>query len=305
MTGDVVTLEESRVACRELTRATAKNFGITFRVLPRDQARDMQTLYAFMRRTDDLSDCDEPVEQRRADLNRWRESFHAAAANEITKADWQHDDLLPAVGDLIQRRRLDTEHFDAVIAGCLQDTYPVSIQTADELEAYCYRVAGAVGLCCIGIWGYRGQSLAGSEDDKRKAEAFAVRTGFAFQLTNILRDVAEDASNGRCYLPESDLRRFDVEFDALEAAASNRKITEPIRRLVIHEVGIARAAYDESAPLAEFLSHPGRRILTAMRLVYGRLLDEIEHLDGDVFSSRVRVSRLRKLVAILRGYATR
>lgn len=294
-----MTVEQSQQACRSLTRATAKNFGITFRVLSRDQARDMETLYAFMRRTDDLADRDAPARKRREDLEHWRQSFLS-----VLNGEFCDDPYLPAVAELVHRRGIEAGYFEAVIDGCIQDTQPVAIATQDELEAYCYRVAGAVGLCCLGVWGYAGRGVEGTQADAREAERLAVTTGFAFQLTNILRDIREDALNERRYLPLEDLTRFRCCPADLQTTTSAPP-SGPLLELLKFETARARTAFDESAALVPLVSPQGRKVLTAMRHVYGGLLAEIERRRFDVFSQRVRVSQTRKIAAFLRGWIAR
>lgn len=294
-----MTLEESRKACRELTRRTAKNFGVTFLVLPKDQRRDMNTLYAFMRHTDDLSDRDVAASERRADLEQWRLELDAVLAGQATSSEY-----LPAVAEMIQRRGIDPQYLHAVIDGCISDTEPVAIETRDDLERYCYQVAGVVGLCCIGVWGYRGHGIDGTDEQRRRAEQLAVRTGFAFQLTNILRDVREDALAGRRYLPAEDLRDSGCDLELLSQHPAEPP-TGAVRELIRFEVARAREAYEESSGLVELLSPPGRRILTAMRSLYGEILNQIERRDFDVFSQRIRVPASRKLLALLQGWSAR
>lgn len=301
-----MTLHESQLACQKLTRKTAKNFGLTFRVLPSDQARDMATLYAFMRHTDDLADRDAPSGERRIDLESWRTAFHnaVAARDGEPSVGVAGEAYLPAVAELVRRREIPAANFDAVIDGCLQDTNAVAIETREELEQYCYRVAGAVGLCCLAIWGYAGQRLPGTAEDRERAEQLAVRTGFAFQLTNIIRDLSEDASLGRRYLPAEDLQRFDIA-DSDLIAHQEGPPEGRLRDLLAYEVEQAKSAYQESAALSDVLSPEGRRVLKAMRGIYGGILTEIEKRHYDVFTARVSISRWRKAFAIINAFLTR
>ena len=278
-------LKRSRRACRALTRRTARNFYYSFRVLPREKHRDMCSLYAFMRRTDDIADADRPAAERRAGLDVWWERTTAALDGRETD-----DPLLPAVTEMVGRVGIDPDHLAAVVAGCRQDTEPVAIRTRRELDEYCYRVAGAVGLCCVRVWGF---------DESRAAEVerLSIQTGFAFQLTNILRDLKEDAANGRVYLPREDLRGVTVE----ELAGQTGPPEGSVRAVVIDHAAAASDAYRESEALLPLLSRDGRRVLAAMRSIYGGLLAEIERRDYDVFSRRIRLRAWRKLLAALRA----
>ena len=278
-------LKRSRRACRELTRRTARNFYYSFRVLPRPKHRDMCSLYAFMRRTDDIADADRPAAERRAGLDEWW--GRTAAALDGGDVD---DPLLPAVAEMVGRVGIDPDLLAAVVAGCRQDTEPVAVRTRSELEEYCYRVAGAVGLCCVRVWGF---------DESRAAEVerLSIQTGFAFQLTNILRDLKEDAANGRLYLPREDLRGVTV----ADLAAQSGPPSGTMRDVVVGHAVAAGEAYRESAALLPLLSRDGRRVLAAMRSIYGGLLAEIGRRDHDVFSGRVRLSAGRKLLAAWRA----
>ena len=291
LTNKAAAVLRAQDACRELTRRTARNFYYTFAVLPRDKHRDMCTLYAFMRRTDDLADSDRPADDRRGDLTAWRAALDAsltAATRSPSYRDAADADLyLPAVAEMILRRGVRTEYLHAVIDGCLQDTTAVALQTSEELREYCYRVAGAVGLCCVRVWGY---------DDRHEAEVhrLSIDTGYAFQMTNILRDLREDARQGRMYLPAEAVGGVTVQMLAEAAGRPSGELADLVR----HFAADAAAAYERSADLLPLLSRDGRRVLTAMRLIYGGLLRKIRRREYDVFSGRVRLSRLQKLRAV-------
>jgi phytoene synthase len=161
------------------------------------------------------------------------------------------------------------------------DLTPRTFTTFTELSEYCYHVAGAVGLCCIRIWGYHTD----------QAEELAVDCGLAFQLTNILRDLAEDAALGRIYLPQEDLERFGYTADDLRQQRRNREF----RNLMAFETERAWFYYRRSEPLLDDVEPAGRPVLGAMREIYGGLLSEIERRTFDVFTRRVRLPVWRKL----------
>ncbi|MBX3441515.1 MAG: phytoene/squalene synthase family protein [Planctomyces sp.] len=273
---DRSSIEASVRHCCEVARRARTQFYLTFFSLPKPLFRDMCVLYAFMRRTDDLGDePDVPLDQRRERLNAWRGETAG-----VLDGDPTDDPILPAVADLVRRHRLPSQLLFDVIAGVDSDLTPRRFATFDELERYCYLVAGAVGLCCIGIWKYR---------DPR-AEQAAVACGTAFQLTNILRDVAEDLRQGRRYLPDEDLQRFGV----TEAMLAEGGEARPYQELMRFEADRARTYFDRAQPLLEWLSPEGRRVQRAMFGMYGGLLDEIERRRFDVQTGRVRVPRLKK-----------
>jgi 15-cis-phytoene synthase len=269
-------LEDSFRYCRRLARRTGRNFYFSFLTLPRPLLRDMCALYAFMRVTDDLGDdMSRTTDQRREALQGWRRDLESALGG----AEVAHP-ALPAMVDVQRRHQIPVDHLEAVITGVEMDLDPQGFDTFEDLEYYCDHVAGAVGLCCIHIWGFR-DPAAGDR---------ALDCGRAFQLTNILRDLGEDAQMGRIYLPREDLERFRYTPEDLRAGVRD----ERFRDLMMFEVIRAREYYRRSLPLHQQLEAPGRPILSAMLQIYGGLLQEIERRDYDVFSTRVNLSLPRK-----------
>jgi len=279
-----VSLEESWHYCQQLARQTGKNFYYSFLTLPAEMRRDMCVLYSFMRITDDIGD-DESInlDQRSLNLTAWKNSLAAMLAGEPA------DHLIyPALYDLIERRQIPEQYLYDVIEGVSQDLEPHRFETWPELEQYCYHVAGAVGLCCIHIWGFEGE----------KVREPAVACGTAFQLTNILRDLAEDADRGRVYLPQEDLRSYGYQEDDLQ----NRVLDDRFRHLMQFEVERARGFYARAEQLFSHLSKQGRPILRAMIRIYGGLLDQIEAREYDVYSSRVSLSKMKKWSIVARSF---
>ena len=286
----VPSLAESYEACRVLTRRTAHNFRFSFLTLPREQRRAMNALYAFNRITDDLGDDESlPVDERRIKLAAWRESVRAMLAVAPTDAALPlnsqlstFDRYLPAIADMVARHRVPHEYLFAVIDGVELDLHPVEVATFGELDRYCYHVAGAVGLCCIHVWGFR---------DDPAVKQLAIDCGLALQLTNILRDLAEDADRGRVYLPREDLDRFGYSVDDLQRRVRDHRF----RDLMRFEVTRARTYYARGERLFDHLEPSGQPILRAMLDIYGGLLREIERRDFDVFSQRVSLPKWKKL----------
>ncbi len=270
-------LDESFAWCKNLTKRTAGNFYFSFLTLPGHQLRDMCVLYAFMRVTDDLGDdLTLSVESRRRALENWQAELKSALEGEAVVHP-----VFPALRDLVRRREIPPEYLQAVIRGVEMDLCPVGFETFAELSDYCYHVAGAVGLCCISVWGFDGE----------EALPLAVDCGTAFQLTNILRDLGEDAAMGRVYLPREDLERFGYHPADIEA----QRRDDRFRELMQFEIARARDYYDRAEPLFHHLNATGRPIYAAMLRIYGGLLDEIERRDYDIYSQRVRLPRWRKL----------
>ena len=218
-----------RTSIVEIARTRAKNFYYSFVLLSPEQKNAMCAIYAFMRYCDDLSD--EPGAAA-APIERWRADLGKALAGEVTSPS----PLWPAFQDAVARYRIPHEYFYEMIDGVLSDFEPRRIRSFDELYHYCYQVASVVGLTIIHIFGF----------DDAGALLLAEKCGIAFQLTNILRDVREDAENDRIYLPEEDLARFGVTPEDLRAG---RK-TEAFARMMDFEAARARRYYDESRPVA-------------------------------------------------------
>lgn len=270
-----IALEESYAHCQALAKRTAGNFYYSFLTLPRERFRAMCVLYAFMRVTDDLGDEDRPASERARALAAWRDGLTLA----LSGGACAHP-VLPAVVDIVQRYAIPRDSLTAVITGVEMDLGPVAFGTFEQLAGYCYHVAGAVGLACIHVWGFHDE----------RAKGAAVDCGTAFQLTNILRDLREDAARGRVYLPREDLERFGFTAADLSAGCRDERFT----RVMQFEVDRAREFYARAASLFEYLDPPGRPILETMIGIYRGLLDEIERRRFDVFTRRVELSRWRK-----------
>jgi phytoene synthase len=271
--------------CDRLARRCAGNFYHGFRILPADQRRALCALYVFFRITDDLADGPEPVDDRHALLSSWRQRFDDALAGAPSHP------LHPALRHTVERYRIPRGYLEAVLDGVAMDLETVGYATFADLYPYCYRVASAVGLACIHVWGFAGD----------QALPCAEAAGVAFQLTNILRDLGEDAARGRIYLPREDLERFGYGADELRRGTRDGRFRELMR----FQVARARAYYDAAAPLAALLQPAGRAVFLVMLRTYRGLLDAIERRGYDVFSSRIRLSRLHKLWLTARSLPVR
>jgi phytoene synthase len=282
---DNTSLSESYRYCRSLARRSASSFYYSFWLLPRPQRQAMYALYAFLRQTDDWGDSGEPLEARRAALAGWRCSLERALRG-------QYDDRLwPALADCVRRFAIPHELLFAVIDGVEMDLDRSRYQTFDELTEYCYRVASAVGLACIHIWGFR---------DPAALEP-ARQCGLAFQLTNILRDLKEDADRDRVYVPQEDLDRFGYTVADLKRGVRDQRFAA----LLKFEIDRAELFYARAAELERWLEPAGRRIFAAMLATYAELLAEIKRRDGDILSQRVRLHWWRKLQLTGRGLMRR
>jgi len=274
-------LEQSRAYCEALTRTQARNFYYGLKLLPEPKRSAMFALYAYMRLVDDLADEEDEtssIEQRTENLETWRRQTHEAlSGGEV--ADFDHP-IWPALADTVRRYRVPTMVFDEAIAGQQQDLSFTGFDTFDEVRSYCIRVAGVVGLASIHVWGFEG----GAE-----TEQLALDRGIAFQLTNILRDLREDAGRGRIYLPRQELAEMNV--SERDLRAGGRRFREMMR----FQIDRAASYYRSSAELDQRISRDSRPTLQAMTDIYRRLLAKIAEDPERVLLERVSVSVLRKL----------
>ncbi len=283
--GKRLSLSQSYVYCDRLARREAANFYPAFRVLPRCQRRAMSALYAFLRVSDDLADAPGASADKKSRLADWRARFARAL-----RGEYSHP-LHPAFHDTLQTYRIPCAHVEAVLDGVEMDLFVSCYQTFAELYRYCYRVASAVGLACIHIWGF--------ENDE--AQPCAESAGIALQLTNILRDLGEDASRGRIYLPQEDLERFHYSPEQLARHERN----DQFNQLMAFQVARARGYYQAARPLTRLLRPAGRAVFKVILGTYESLLNAIEARDYDVFSQRISLSRWRKMSLVAQAIPTR
>jgi phytoene synthase len=287
--------------CRGITRKAAKNFYYAFLVLPKPKRQALCAVYAFMRRCDDIADdASVPNRQRREKLATWLEALHRAQSGHPTD-----DPILLAVTHAQRRFNIPVEFLDQLAYGTAMDLandpgdaetshepgITVHYRTFQDLCLYCYRVASVVGLVCIRVFGYRDPA----------AEPLAERCGLAFQLTNIIRDVKEDAAVGRIYLPEEDLAKFNISPSELSAASDVSRLTP----LLAMEADRAREYYlagEQLIPLVDEDSQPALWVLIS---IYRRLLEKIASRRYDVFSGRVSLSTREKLTILGKGFLRR
>lgn len=263
------TLRHSYAYCERLSRQQARHFYPAFCLLPRRQRQAMCALYAFLRIADDLSDAPgEPAAKRRA-LEHWRQGLHRACQGEYSHP------IHAALHDSLVRYAIPVRYLEEALEGVLCDLTPTLYRSFAELRRYCYHVASAVGLACLPIWGCTAPAAAG----------YAEQAGIAFQLTNILRDLGEDADRGRIYLPQEELQQFGYSVDALQ----RREYTDAFRALMRFQVARARQFYESAWPLAALLPAPGRAVFLLMARTYQGLLDRIEACGYDVFRRHIRL----------------
>jgi 15-cis-phytoene synthase len=310
-------IQASYAACRQLSRQAGSNFPAAFLLLPRAKRRAMDALYAFMRHSDDLVDDPRPGLAPEESLLHWRAALeHALLGCFEPPSKWgvktatapgsttdypdeaagprglyhYEDDvgraILPAVIDIVEQFRIPPEYLRAALDGVEMDLECRRYQTFGELQAYCERVASAVGLACIHIWGFEGND----------ALAPARSAGIALQLTNILRDLKEDAEQGRIYLPLDDLNECGYSVDDLRQGV----VSPQFLCLMELEVGRAEDFYRQGADLFRWLQPDGQRIFGMMMATYRALLARVKRRPAEVFDRRIRLSWPKKLGIVAR-----
>jgi phytoene synthase len=290
-----LTLARAYKACRVIAKREAKNFYYAFLALPSRRRNAMCAVYAFMRQADDLAD-DERVsrEERRGRLSAWLEDWHS-----FCRGGPSSNLVFLAVYDATKRFEIPLNLLDELVAGVAMDLKPSTscepdtYETFRELYRYCYLVASVVGLVCIHIFGYR----------DLRTERLAEETGVALQLTNILRDVAEDAARNRVYLPLHDLAAHNVSLDSLLHRAPGVPPTVDERALLAAMGGRAERYYKSARQLLPLIDSESRPALWVLVSIYRALLKRIKRADFDVFSRRARVPLLAKLAILSVGIA--
>ena len=293
-------------ACRAIAKREAKNFYYSFRVLPRHKSDAMCAVYAFMRKADDLADDESlSLDARREAMAAWTAAWRASRTSPTADA------IFIALNDTQQRFAISDELLEQLVAGTSLDLEAKAdgvgtlelrgadgkvrtVQVYDSLAAlqhYCYLVASVVGLVCIRIFGYT----------DRRADQLAIDTGIAFQLTNILRDVNEDAGRGRIYIPADLLREYGVDASRILALSAGEPMNERdlalFRSLELRAQMLYHSA-EELIPLLDADARPAMRVLVR---IYHDLLDRIAADPGAVFHRRVSVPTSRKLGTLAIG----
>jgi 15-cis-phytoene synthase len=297
-------LEMAYSVCRGITRKSARNFYYAFVVLPHRKREALCAVYAFMRRCDDITDDSSlSLPERHQKLDAWLDALHRAQQGTPTDdaillalTDAQRRYSIPAglLDELAQGTAMDVETLGQEGAAAAASSTPgltVEYKTFEDLRLYCYRVASVVGLVCIHVFGYRDPD----------AEPLAERCGLAFQLTNIIRDVKEDAAMGRVYLPEEDLAKFGLSASDLLAAPDLGRF----RQLLSLEADRAREFYHAGEQLIPYVSEDSQPALWVLVNIYRRLLEKIAARQYDVFSRKVTLTFWEKLRVLGKGFLMR
>lgn len=279
-------LAESYRAAETLARRRARNFYYSFVALPAEKRRGLCAVYAFMRHCDDISDGTASTGDKRNKLESWRTRLE-----KLTEGESGGNPILPAFRHAVERFSIPLEYFHWIIDGAEMDLTVDRYATFDELYDYCFRVASAVGLVCLRVFGY---------SDPR-AEEYAEACGIAFQLTNILRDIREDFEMGRVYLPSEDLGRFSFGEQDLRSGATDDRFL----RLITFEATRAQDYYRKGRQLIPLVDPDSRPALWAMVEIYERLLNRIVANPPEILSKRVRLSNPEKAAIAARALVMR
>ena len=288
-------LDTAYAACRAIAKREAKNFYYAFVALPAPRRNAICAIYAFMRQADDLAD-DEALshEERRRRLDAWLDDWRG-----VCHGGDSSDLVFVAVQDAVTRYSIPLNLLDELVAGVTMDLdqgasdAPDTYATFDGLYRYCYLVASVVGLVCIRIFGYTDSC----------AEKLAEETGIAFQLTNILRDVAEDAERNRVYLPLEDLAAHGITLDSLLHRTPGTSPTAAERALLKDIAQRADGFYRSAQALLPLIDRESRPALWVLVSIYHGLLKRIERADYDVFTARASVPMRQKLGILGLGMA--
>jgi phytoene synthase len=268
-----MSVQEAYAEVGRITRREAKNFAYGIMVLPRAKRQAIAAVYAFARRVDDVADGELPPEEKRAQLEELRAALDGDSS----------DPVFVALRDARERFAIPREPLEAFIDGGLQDLEQATYADFAELRGYCEKVAGAVGLACVPVYG---------SSDTEHAMTYATQLGIALQLINIIRDVDEDRLLGRVYLPQDELAAFGVEELAL---------SPEFRELMAFQAERARTHLAEGLRLLDSLDRRSALCVGTFAGLYRETLDRIEAGGFDVFGEKTRLSAPRKLAVVARG----
>uniref|UniRef100_A0A7V3E785 Squalene synthase HpnD n=1 Tax=Ignavibacterium album TaxID=591197 RepID=A0A7V3E785_9BACT len=263
-------------SAKQISKESKSSFYYAFNLLPEKQRDAMNTVYAFCRKTDDIvDDLSVPDDIKYEKLRKWRLEFEKAFAG---RSEYP---LLNKLGRTISNFNIPLDPFFELIKGMEMDLQKNRYKSFDDLLVYCYRVASTVGLMCIEIFGYKNPST----------KDFAVNLGIALQLTNILRDLGKDAEQGRIYLPQEDLLRFNYS----ETKLYNKISDENFKQLMKYEVERAKNYFDKATQSLDLDDKKTMFAARAMQHIYYRMLERIVRSDYDVLNNEIKVKKIEKV----------
>ena len=267
---------------QQIVHRSGSNLAFALAILPVEKRRDMGIFYAFCRVVDDLADApDVSTDDRRSGLNRWRQLIRREIAEPLPGVETEFVEMC-------SRRQLPADDLEAIVTGVEMDLDPKEMVAHEDLRKYCYHVASAVGLVSIEIFGY--------EDPASKV--YAEHLGYALQWTNILRDVGEDAREGRVFIPTEVLAKFGLTPDDLLGGSPD---WDAFRKLMEDQTVVARSFYEAATRALPEVDRKSMRSAELMRRIYGAILDRMETDGYHVFEKRYRLSKARMMVEFLRA----
>lgn len=270
-------LKSAYAHCQQVARTEATNFYYAFRTLPRDKRNGIYAVYAFCRVCDDIADGQLPSEQKRALLSKIRQDL-------VSMESLSRSPVFKALDDTVEKFQIPIQYLEDIIDGVEMDLVNTRYESFEDLKEYCYHVASVVGLITIEIFGYKDQ----------RAKEYAVDLGIAMQMTNILRDIREDSIRGRIYLPLDEMEELGYsEQDLLD-----KVINKQFRSLMIHQIARTRYYFDRGSQLFPLISTESRTCIVMLHHIYSSILDRIERVGFDVFTSRITLSKREKLLVL-------
>ena len=265
--------------CKRITRDRAKNFYWAIVTLPAEKRSAVYTIYTFARRVDDIADGDWGDARKQDQLERERDKLEKLYAGR------PEGKLYEALAGTVEEYAIPRTYFDQLIQGVEMDLTKERYDSFRELKVYCFRVASVVGLALIEVFGYSDVA----------AKKYAIDFGLGMQLINIIRDVAEDYRRGRIYIPASDRKKFNCDFDEVDSEGVNREF----RDLMDYEASRARGFFETGKELFSYLSPRTRACPAGLYGVYSKLLGEMERSNWEIWGSRAELNTLRKVSAVL------
>ncbi len=263
-------------SAKEISKKSKSSFYYAFNLLPEDKRDAMNTVYAFCRKTDDIVDENsDSTDLKYEKLRKWRIEFEKSFTGHSEFA------LLNKLGTTISKFNIPLDPFFELIKGMEMDLQKDRYKSFDDLQLYCYRVASTVGLMCIEIFGYKHPST----------KQFAVDLGIALQMTNILRDIGKDAKNGRIYLPQEDLIKFNYSEAEIMSLINN----DNFRDLMVYESSRAKQYFNSATANLDLDDKKTMFAARAMQHIYYKMLENIIAADYDVFNNDIKVSKIEKV----------
>jgi len=271
--------ESSAAYCKRITRERAKNFYWAILTLPKDKRAAVYTIYTFARRCDDIADSSWELSRKKDRLERERKNLMRLYEGH------PRGKLYRALSKTVEEYEIPETYFEQLIQGVEMDLTRDRYSTFKDLKVYCFRVASVVGLALIEIFGY----------DDNKAKKYAIDLGLGMQLTNIIRDVAEDYRRDRIYIPQEDLNEFNCDFSDVDYEGVN----DQFRELMDFEAKRARNFFQSGKKLFAYLSPRARACPAGLYGVYNKLLSKMEASGWRVWDQRTRLSSIKKVSAVL------